>query len=179
MLVTISGLPGSGTTTVSRMLASYYAIEMISAGDVFRNLAKEHSMSLGEFGKLAESDPAIDRMIDERQQDIALSRDNIILEGRLAGHMAGDEALCIWLKASRKVRVERIVGREGSSFEAKLNETIERESCEALRYREIYDIDINDLSIYDLVIESNRWNQYQICDILKTAIDNLGGFFNE
>ncbi|RSD35677.1 MAG: cytidylate kinase, partial [Methanohalophilus sp.] len=86
---------------------------------------------------------------------------------------------CIWLKASRKVRVERIVGREGSSFEAKLNETIERESSEALRYREIYDIDINDLSIYDMVIESNRWNQYQICDILKTAIDNLGGFFNE
>ncbi len=52
MLLTISGLPGSGTTTVSRILASHYDIEMISAGDVFRNLAKEHSMSLGEFGNL-------------------------------------------------------------------------------------------------------------------------------
>jgi len=69
--------------------------------------------------------------------------------------------------------------QDQTRFEAKLNETIERESSEALRYREIYDIDINDLSIYDLVIDSNRWNQYQICDILRAAIDNLGGFFNE
>ena len=38
-----------------------------------------------------------------------------------------------------------------------------------------YNIDIGDLSIYDIVIDSEKWNQYQILDILRVAIDSLIG----
>jgi cytidylate kinase len=38
-----------------------------------------------------------------------------------------------------------------------------------------YNIDIGDLSIYDMVIDSEKWNQYQILDILRVAIDSLFG----
>ncbi|WP_048135382.1 AAA family ATPase [Methanolobus sp. WCC1] len=171
MLLTISGLPGSGTTTVSRLLSEKYGLEMISAGEVFRSLAKEYGMTLAEFGELAESDDSIDLKIDARQKEIANTRDNVILEGRLAGHMA-EKALKIWIKASVDVRVERIVGREGSSFDDKLAETIEREASEAIRYKSIYDINIDDLSAYDLVIDSQKWNQFQITNIVSIAIDN-------
>jgi len=98
MLLTISGLPGSGTTTVGKLLAEHYSVEMISAGDVFRGLAKERGVTLAEFGRLAESNPSIDVEIDKRQSDIANSSDNLILEGRLAGQMA-KKALKIWIKA--------------------------------------------------------------------------------
>ncbi|WP_407355664.1 (d)CMP kinase [Methanolobus sp. WCC5] len=175
MLLTISGLPGSGTTTVSRLLSEKHGMEMISAGEVFRSLAKEYGMNLAEFGALAESDDSIDQMIDERQREIASTRDNIILEGRLAGHMA-EKALKVWLKASADVRVKRIVSREGGSFEDKLKETIEREASEAVRYRTIYGIDINDLSVYGLVIDSAIWDQFQITDIISCAIDNCSYF---
>ena len=171
VLLTISGLPGSGTTTVSRLLSEKYGLEMISAGEVFRSLAKEYGMTLAEFGELAESDDSIDLKIDARQKEIANTRDNVILEGRLAGHMA-EKALKIWIKASVDVRVERIVGREGSSFDDKLAETIEREASEAIRYKSIYDINIDDLSTYDLVIDSQKWNQFQITNIVSIAIDN-------
>jgi cytidylate kinase len=70
------------------------------------------------------------------------------------------------------IRVERIVSREGSSFDDKLAETIEREASEAIRYNTIYDIDINDLSVYDLVIDSQKWDQFQIASIILVAIDN-------
>ncbi|MEL4305107.1 (d)CMP kinase [Methanococcoides sp. LMO-2] len=175
MLLTISGLPGSGTTTVCKLLAEHYSVEMISAGDVFRGLAKERGMTLSEFGSLAESDPSIDIEIDKRQSEIANNSDGLILEGRLAGHMAGN-ALKVWIKAPMEVRVRRIVVREGSSFDVRMQETLEREASEALRYKEIHSIDINDLSIYDLVIDSTRWDQFAITAILKQAIDACGGF---
>ena len=175
MLLTISGLPGSGTTTVATLLAEHYAVDVISAGDVFRGLAKERGMTLAEFGRLAESDPSIDIEIDKRQSDIANSSDNLILEGRLAGQMAKN-ALKIWIKAPLEVRVKRIVGREGSSFEVRMQETVEREASEAVRYKEIHSIDINDLSVYDLVVDSSRWDQFVITDMLKKAIDACGSF---
>mgnify|MGYP000176890424 CR=1 FL=1 len=175
MLLSISGLPGSGTTTVGKLLAVHYSVEMISAGDVFRGLAKERGMTLADFGSLAESDPSIDIEIDKRQSEIANNSDGLILEGRLAGHMAGN-ALKVWIKAPMEVRVRRIVEREGSSFDVRMQETLEREASEALRYKEIHSIDINDLSIYDLVIDSTRWDQFAITAILKQAIDACGGF---
>ncbi|NPE29354.1 AAA family ATPase [Methanococcoides sp. SA1] len=175
MLLTISGLPGSGTTTVGKLLAEHYSVDMISAGDVFRGLAKERGVTLAEFGRLAESDPSIDVEIDKRQSDIANSSDHLILEGRLAGQMA-KKALKIWIKAPLEVRVKRIVDREGSSFDVRLQETVEREASEALRYKEIHSIDVNDLSVYDLVIDSSRWDQFVITDLLKKAIDACGSF---
>ena len=175
MLVTISGLPGSGTTTVSKLLVEHYSIDMMSAGDVFRALAKERGMTLAEFGKLAESDPSIDTTIDQRQCELACTLDNAILEGRLAGHMAKD-ALTVWIKAPPEVRVGRIVKREGSSFDARFQETMEREASEALRYKDIHGIDIDNISIYDIIIDSSKWDQFQIASILTVSIDNAGGF---
>ncbi|MCQ1535538.1 AAA family ATPase [Methanosarcina sp. KYL-1] len=178
MLLTISGLPGSGTTTISRLLAEYYEVELISSGEIFRRLAKERGLSLSEFGALAEKDATIDLEIDRNQKAIAHSQDNIILESRLAGHMAEGvpNVLKVWIKAPMLVRVQRIQRREKSlSFDEELEKTVEREKSEALRYKNYYGIDITDLSIYDLVIDSAKWNQYQTLDILRVAIDSLGG----
>ena len=74
------------------------------------------------------------------------------------------------------VRVKRIQKREKSaSFEEELEKTVQREKSEALRYMSYYNIDIGDLSIYDIVIDSEKWNQYQTLDILRVAIDSLIG----
>lgn len=172
MLLTISGLPGSGTTTVSRILSQKHSLEMVSAGEVFRSLAKEYGMTLAEFGELAESDDSIDLEIDARQKEIACTRDNIILEGRLAGHMA-PHALKVWIKAPVELRVRRVVARESGSFEEKLEETKQREASEAVRYSTIYGINIGDLSVYDLVIDSARWDQFQVADIISCAVERF------
>lgn len=178
MRITISGPPGSGTTTISRLLAEYYEFELISSGEVFRRIAKEKGMSLAEFGAMAEKDPSIDLAIDKNQRAAIHSQENIILESRLAGHMAKDvpSVLKIWIKAPLSVRVKRILRREKStSFDDELEKTVQREKSEALRYMNYYNIDIGDLSIYDIVIDSEKWNQYQILDILRLAIDSLVG----
>ncbi|MEI7649060.1 MAG: AAA family ATPase, partial [Methanomicrobiales archaeon] len=87
MRITVSGLPGSGTTSLSRYLSERHGFSLISAGEVFRQLAREHHMELAEFGRLAEADSSFDKMIDARQKEIAGQQDNIIVEGRLSGWM--------------------------------------------------------------------------------------------
>ena len=178
MQITVSGLPGSGTTTISRLLAEYYELELISSGEIFRRLAKERGMTLAELGVLAEKDPSIDLAIDKNQRAIIRCQDNLVLESRLAGHMASGvpNVLKIWVKAPLPVRVKRIQKRERVvSFDEEFKKTVLREKSEALRYMNYYNIDIGDLSIYDIVIDSEKWNQYQTLDILRVAIDSLIG----
>src|SRR5512136_1428923 len=174
MRITVSGLPGSGTTSLSRYLAERHGFTMISAGEVFRMLAKEHNMELAAFGRLAEEDPAYDKMIDARQKEIAQERDNIIVEGRLSGWMVGDADLKIWLYAPIGCRIKRIAFRDQVPDEKAAEQlTLEREQCEAGRYRSYYSIEISDLSVYHLVLNSGHWNVEGLGAIVDTALTQL------
>jgi CMP/dCMP kinase len=174
MRITVSGLPGSGTTSLSRYLAERHKFTMISAGEVFRQLAKEHNLGLAEFGRLAEEDPSYDRMIDARQKEIAEKRDNIIVEGRLSGWMVPQADLKIWLYAPISCRIKRIATRDLVGDETTAEKlTLERERCEAGRYHSYYNIDINDLLIYHLVLDSERWNIEGLGAIVDTALSQL------
>jgi CMP/dCMP kinase len=174
MRITVSGLPGSGTTSISRYLAERHGFAMISAGEVFRQLAKEHNMELARFGDLARQDPSYDKMIDARQKEIAKERDNIIVEGRLSGWMVDDADLRIWLYAPIGCRIKRIVFRDQvADEEIAKNLTLEREQCEADRYRSYYDINIADLSIYHIILNSEHWDVEGLGAIIDTSIARL------
>ena len=174
MRITVSGLPGSGTTSLSRYLSERHGFCMISAGEVFRQLAKEHAMGLAEFGRLAQENPEFDKMIDARQKEIAEQRDDIIVEGRLSGWMVTDADLRIWLFAPIDCRVKRIVFRDQIADEktAELI-TLERETCEAVRYQSYYNIDINDLSVYQIALNSAHWDVEGLGAIIDSAIMQL------
>jgi cytidylate kinase len=84
MRITISGLPGSGTTTVAKLLSKEFAMDLISAGELFRQMAKENQVPLNQFNELAEDNDSFDRQLDEKQREEALKRDNVIIESRLS-----------------------------------------------------------------------------------------------
>src|SRR5205085_1121162 len=115
VLITISGLPGSGKTTVARMVAKALGLEHVYAGDIFRRQAEAHGMTLQEYVRCAETDHSIDRALDAQMRRRA-AVGNAVLEGRLAAFMAeeaGVPALRVFLDADEGVRVHRIAGREG------------------------------------------------------------------
>jgi cytidylate kinase len=147
---------------------------MISAGEVFRQLAKEHNLGLAEFGELAKTDASYDKMIDARQKEIARERDNIIVEGRLSGWMVEEADLRIWLYAPIGCRINRIVVRDQVS-DTKTAEhlTLEREQCEADRYQSYYSIDIGDLSIYHIILNSEHWDVEGLGAIIDTSIERM------
>ncbi|MGZ8878810.1 MAG: (d)CMP kinase [Halobacteriota archaeon] len=169
MLLTISGPSGSGKTTVASGLSQRLGFAHISAGEVFRELARERALSLEQLSKLAEKDPEIDQMVDTRQAELAQSHENVIVDGRLSGWvLKGDVA--VWLKATLEVRAERIARREDKDRAIALRETRTRDSSEAARYLAFYNIDTVNLDIYDLIIDTRHWDQFAVIDIITQAV---------
>ncbi|UPM42624.1 (d)CMP kinase [Halocatena salina] len=173
MLITVSGPAGVGKSTTATALADALEYDHVSGGDIFRSLADERGMSLLEFNQLAEEDDQIDRDLDRRLRELASDRDALVIESRLAGWMAGEHAdLRVWLDAPSAIRAARIADREGKSVEQARSETQARAESEALRYREIYGIDIDDRSIYDLSINTARLEPSGIVETIVTFIES-------
>ena len=96
----------------------------------------------------------------------------MVLESRLAGWMAGDYAdLKFWLDAPTEVRLARVAEREDTTVEAHRQRFHERAESEARRYEEYYNIDIEDRTIYDMVINTARWNPGTVVDVALAAAE--------
>jgi cytidylate kinase len=169
VLLTIGGFAGSGKTTVASGLSRKLGFTHVSAGEVFRELARERAMSLEQLSKLAETQPEIDKMVDRRQAELARSCESAVVDGRLSGWVLKAD-IAVWLKAPLELRAERIAGREGKQRVVALEETRARESSETLRYRAFYDIDVTNLDIYDLVIDTAHWDQHAVIALIAQAV---------
>jgi cytidylate kinase len=157
MLVTISGEPGSGKTTVARLLAQRLGLPHVYAGDLYRREAEQRGLTLDEFNRLAESDHSIDRSLDGAMAARA-QEGNVVLEGRLAGFIAREsslDALKVWLTASEDVRARRVAQREGLDWRQVLRVNHARHGSDAKRYRDIYGWDLADTRVYDLVLSTD------------------------
>ncbi|MCL2114750.1 MAG: AAA family ATPase [Methanobrevibacter sp.] len=169
MLITIGGLAGSGTTTAAEVLSKRLNIPFISTGSIFREMAIEHGMTIFEFSKFAEDNTDIDIEIDKRQADLANDSENLIVEGRLSGYFV-EADLRIWMMAPLDIRAKRIRDRESKSIELAKKEIKIREKSEMLRYLDIHNIDINNFDIYDLILNTDRFNPDSIADIILTTL---------
>jgi len=170
MIITISGLAGSGTTTASKILSQKLDIPYVSAGDIFRHMAAERNMDLLEFGKFAEENDDIDILIDKRQAEIANKSKNLVVEGRLSAHFV-EADLKVGFIAPIADRTKRICKRENKPYEVVKEEIISRSNSEAKRYHEIHGIDINDMEIYDLIINTGNFNAERIADIILKVVE--------
>lgn len=168
MIVTISGAPGTGTSTLARSLSQQLKIRWVNSGELFRKIAGEKNISVKEMNRLAEKGPEIDYLIDDAQK--ALAREGSgIFEGRLSGHLLSAD-LKLLLKADLRTRAERIAKREAKLTEDAMQETRIREESEARRYKMYYNIDISDFSAYDLVVDTGKFDEAATQAIVLAAV---------
>lgn len=154
--VTVGGLAGTGTSTLCRLLAADLDLPYTYAGSLFRQEAARRGLSLAEFGELCQRDASVDRTLDERQLEL-LRGGGVLLEGRMAGWLAatnGVDAFTVWVVCDEDERMRRISQRDGGDVTAQRERTLEREASEQARFLEYHGADLDDLSIYDLVLDS-------------------------
>lgn len=178
MRITVSGPPGSGKTTIVKHLAEKLNYKIISAGEEFRELANQYKMSLLEFSDYAEKHPEIDIELDKQLMALAKNENNVVIDGRLSGWLTyknNISAYRIYINAPLKIRAERIASRENKPVEVVEKEIQTREQSENSRYYRFYQIDMNSVSIYDLIVDSsNKIPEEIILEILKKLSEFRG-----
>ncbi len=170
--ITISGSPGSGKTTAAKLLAEKLKLKYVYSGDIFREMAKKHKMSLEDFGKYCEEHKEIDQQLDDYQLKI-LAKGNVIVEGRISGwiaHRNNIRAVKVLIDTDIETRAGRILKRESGDINKRKKEMLTREKSEATRYKEYSNIDLKDKSIYDIVIDSGDKTPDEIVDIIVKKI---------
>ncbi len=152
ILITIDGRSGAGKGTLANHIAEFMDIERYSAGDFFRNIAEEKGLSVEELSEKA--DKETDLEVDKRTFQKGLN-ENCVIESRISCHVMGDYSdLKIRLKADLGERSERVASREGLSKEDARQRIIKRDRDNKERYRDYYGINMDDLTIYDLIIDN-------------------------
>ncbi|MFX0039786.1 MAG: (d)CMP kinase [Promethearchaeota archaeon] len=177
MIITISGLHGTGKSTIAKLIAKKLKIQYYSTGQVFRDLAQEMNQTLEEFTHYVEKNPNIDEKLDKKIIEIAQGG-NIIIDSQLSGYILKNIAdFKILLICSLETRVKRISERDNSTYEEKLKETILRERSELERFKRLYDIDLNnqeELSlIYDLIIDTENLTVEEILEIVLSNLEKV------
>lgn len=171
-IITISGLPGAGTTTIATLLEKKLGLKYVYSGDIFRKMAEKYNMSLEEFGSYCERHKEVDEQLDRYQLEI-LQKGNAIVEGRIAGWLAHRNHITstkVLLEADLETRADRIVKRENGDIEKRKKEILKRENSEATRYNKYYNIDLDDTSIYDIVVDSSDKTPDEIVEIIIKEI---------
>jgi cytidylate kinase len=173
LVIAISGKPGAGKTTYAKEVARIFNLRYVSSGSLFRQLASERGVSLIELHRIAEKDFGIDRVIDGRAIEEAKKGD-VVIEGHLAGWVLRDVAdLKIFFTAPIEVRALRVAARDGVPYEEALRELKLREESNKLRAKLLYGFDLDNLSIFDVIFNTDRLGKEVITETLKTLISKF------
>jgi cytidylate kinase len=174
MRIAISGKSGCGNTTVSRLAAEALGIRFINY--TFRTLAAESGKTLKEILDLAAGDDSWDREVDRRQVALAMEDGGCVLGSRLAIWMLNQADLKVYLRAAPETRARRIQTREGGDLGEVAAFTAERDRRDRERYRRIYQIDNDDYSFADLIIDTDELTPPQISEIIAGKARTLSLF---
>ena len=169
MIITVSGPHGTGKSTYAAQLADALRIRHVSAGAVFRRIAKEKKISLEELGKKALEDPSIDKLVDQRTIAEA-DKGNVVIDGQLAGWILKDRSdLRIYLTAPEDIRLERIAKRDKVGLREARAQTEQRESVQRERYLRHYGFQVEDRSIYHLILDTSLGSIEDTAKVLVSA----------
>lgn len=179
--IVISGLAGSGKSTVAKKVADELGLEYRSGGNYMRELAKDLNINIdnGDFQKYRESNEGIDYKLDRMQFD-SLRKGNIVLESRFGAlyHpfteikglelfrvklgirsteiMKPGSVLSIFLFCDDEERYRRISKRNGKPVEVVRKDEQARHQADVDLYKMMYNLDPFNFEHSEYLIEATR-----------------------
>ncbi|OGI25101.1 MAG: hypothetical protein A3J76_02645 [Candidatus Moranbacteria bacterium RBG_13_45_13] len=186
MIISFNGDEGSGKSTIAKKVAEELSYPRYYMGQIFRDMAKKRGLTIVEYVKLGESDPQVDKEVDDYLLELAKEEKDFIIESRTAWHLIPN-SLKIYLKVDEKEGAERIfkqlkVEADNSRNEIKKFESLEdiienirrRRETDDLRYKKYYRINIRDPKNYDYVLDTTNLSREEVFEKVSTFVkDNL------
>ena len=178
-IITLGGLPGSGKSTVKRILAQKFGYNTFSTGDFVRDMAAERNMTLEEFNDLVAHDKSLDEMIDERLEQIESEENEYIIDSHLAFHFV-PSAFSVFLNISPEKSAERIFndasapsriksGDIMSTYEEALERTQRRIANHEDRYMRHYGINPYHKEKYLFTIDTENKTAEEVAEEVAQA----------
>jgi cytidylate kinase len=162
--VCISGFTSSGKTTVAELVSEKLGIAHIHKS------YKEYVKSELEVAKFTDnaSDEFVKAFDDEIRKQAA-SAGSCVLSTWLAPWFVEDATLRIWLHADIKTRSSRWAKAYNIGISDAENLVSEKDQSEIKSIKRIYGIDLNDRSIFDMVINTEKIGPQECAEIICLA----------
>lgn len=183
MIITLTGLPGSGKTTVVKQLSETLGIPWYSVGNLRGKMAEERGMTIDELNALGETEAFTDKDVDEYQKKLGESGESFVIDGRLSWYFI-PKSFKVFLGVNPDVGARRIfdASKKGERDDEKAYGSVEevkqfiadRVASDVRRYQKYYGVDFLDRSNYDLVLDTTNLTIEDKAKIILSALDNGG-----
>jgi cytidylate kinase len=183
IVICISGMAGTGKSTLSKKLAEKYHLRYFSGGDVLKDLAKQEGYDVSIRGWW-ESPEGL-KFLNERVNNLKFDKavDDKLLEYAQQGDVLLDSwtmpwllkvGFKIWLEASFEKRAARVADRDNISIAEALEVLKEKEAHTKAIYKELYGFSLGeDFKPFDFILDTDNLNAGEVFAILCRVIDNV------
>jgi len=183
LVLCISGMAGTGKSTLSKRLAAKYGLKYYSGGDALKALAAEEGYDTSSRGfwesaeglkflKRREEDSKFDKAVDEKLLELA-DRGNVLLDSWTMPWLV-KSGFKIWLLASMKKRAERVAKRDKFTVEEAMRMLKEKESKTIAIYKQLYGFSLGeDYKPFDLVFDTDNLDSEEVFQVLCNVIENV------
>lgn len=180
MIITVSGTMGAGKSTLAKKIAEKLNFDYFYMGQIFRDLAKKRNMNLRKYLELGETDPNIDKEVDEYQKKLSQTHNNFVIDGRVSFYIIPN-SIKLYIYSSIKVGAERIFSdfkdnpsRNEGDFKnvAEVEEEIKKRlKTDKKRYKKYYNINVFNPDNFDLAIDTSSLSREDVFNIAYDYIN--------
>jgi cytidylate kinase len=182
IVVCISGMAGTGKSTLAKKLAKKYKLKYYSGGDALKALAAEgcNSSSRGwwespeglSFLRKREKNLEFDKAVDDKLLEYA-QRGNVLLDSWTMPWLL-KTGFKIWLLASMEKRAERVAKRDKITVKDALQILKEKEVRTKAIYKKLYGFALGeDFAPFNLVLDTDNLTAEEVFQVLCMVIDDV------
>jgi cytidylate kinase len=183
MVICISGMAGTGKSTLTRKLAKRYKLKCYSGGDALKELAQAEGYDASREGwwetpeglnflKTRANDSKFDKAVDAKLLEYA-QEGNVLLDSWTMPWLLKG-GFKIWLMASIDKRAARVAVRDKITVAEAVKVLEEKEARTRGIYKELYGFVLGeDLAPFDLVLDTDNLDADEVFAVLCRVIDTV------
>jgi cytidylate kinase len=173
--ISLAGDLGSGKSTVAKILIEALGAEYYTTGGIVRGMAERMGMDIRDFNLYMETNPEIDKEIDDGLVALAHDPRPYIIDSRMAWHFT-EGTFAVYLTTDIETAALRIWNaKRPSERSATVEETVAciktRRGSEKKRYFDQYGVDITDLSNYALVVDTTYATPEEVAGVILSSFE--------